>query len=410
MLQPEPQAKPDCHSEGVLSDPTGDLVIKPCTPGEVAFYEKANASHPDLAYFLPEFMGTLKHGTPSTAPVPEGTDASSSAVTVPDIFNITNLRALNLPLAHLPSTSIPPPDSPDITDLKALNLPLAHTPSSSIPPSGTPSSRSIYDPGPLKGKKLDTDLHIVLENIAGNFTHPNILDLKLGSRLWADNANAQKRARLDHVSAATTSGSMGFRMAGMRIWQGEEPVTEEASIAELERIDKDGKQLISIEEEANIRVFNKFWGRTFTAENVVDGFRRYFIIPSSGMDKSKALPIVRQLLGDVKQIQLVLEKEEIRMFSSSILLVYEGDPVAWKEAMEIAESKPERTVQADDEDEEDDEDMDEDEVDEKRAWAVKLIDFAHGTFTPGLGPDENVLQGVRSIVKILEQLETEFAV
>jgi 1D-myo-inositol-tetrakisphosphate 5-kinase/inositol-polyphosphate multikinase len=408
---PEPPTNLDFHSEGVLSDPAGDLVVKPCTPSEVAFYEIANASHPELAYFLPRFLGTLKYGTPAPATPPAAADASSSATTVSDIPNVINLKALNLPLAHSPSTSVPPPDSPKITDLKALNLPLAHAPSSSVPPSGTASSFGLYEPGPLRGKRLDTDLHIVLDNIAGSFLHPNILDLKLGSRLWADNADARKRARLDYVSTATTSGSMGFRMAGMRVWQGQDQVTDEASVAELETVNKDGKPLISVEEKANVRVFNKFWGRTFTADDVVDGFRRYFIIPSSGMDKTKALPIARQLLGDVKQIQTVLENEETRMYSASILLVYEGDPVGWKEAMDTAASKPERSARAVDEEEEDEEeeDMDDEEVEEKRAWAVKLIDFAHGTFTPGLGPDENVLQGVRSIVKILEQLEAEFA-
>jgi 1D-myo-inositol-tetrakisphosphate 5-kinase/inositol-polyphosphate multikinase len=344
--------------------------------------------------------------------VSDATTPTDGMTPAPDIPSITGLKALNLPMTHSPSTSVPPtvaasaPGTSDYGQLKPLNLPKTHPPSTSVPPDRTASTLGVYDPGPLKGKKLDTDLHIVLGNIAGNFKHPNILDLKLGSRLWADNANANKRARLDHVSSNTTSGSLGFRMAGMRIWQGENPVKDEALTAGLQSVDKDGKELVTMEEEYNVLAFNKFWGRTFTAEGIVDAFKKYFIVPSSGIDESKALPIVRQLLGDVKQIKSVLEKEETRMYSSSILLVYEGDPVAWQEAMEAAATKPMRDDE--DEGEDDDEDVDEDEVEEKRAWAVKLIDFAHASFTPGLGPDENILQGVRSVIKILETLEAEF--
>jgi 1D-myo-inositol-tetrakisphosphate 5-kinase/inositol-polyphosphate multikinase len=359
-------------------------------------------------------LGTLKYGAPSLTSGSDATTQSGAIAPEISIPNITNLKALSTPLTHPPSTSRPPPGTTsalgiyDQNALRPLNLPMTHPPSSSIPPDGTASTLGTYDPGPLKGKKLDTDLHIVLVNIAANFKHPNILDLKLGSRLWADNANSNKRARLDHVSSMTTSGSLGFRMAGMRIWQGEDLVTDEASNSEVKSVDIHGNELVTIEEDSNVRVFNKFWGRTFTADSIVDAFKRYFIVPSSGMDSVKALPIVRQILEDVKQIQSVLEREETRMFSSSILLVYEGDPAAWKEAMETAASKPVREDE-DEEDDDDDDDVEEDEVEEKRAWAVKLIDFAHASFTPGLGPDENILQGVRSIVRILQTLEAEFA-
>ena len=51
----------------------------------------------------------------------------------------------------------------------------------------------------LHGKKLATDLHIVLENITNGFKKPNVLDLKLGAQLWDDAAKPAKRARLDEI-------------------------------------------------------------------------------------------------------------------------------------------------------------------------------------------------------------------
>ena len=37
-------------------------------------------------------------------------------------------------------------------------------------------------------------------------------------------------------------------------------------------------------------------------------------------------------------------------------------------------------------------------------YSLKLIDFAHAEFTPGQGPDENALHGVRSLIRIFEEL------
>src|ERR1700743_3592671 len=48
------------RSEGVLSDPEGLLVVKPCTQAEVSFYESAVAQHPSFVQYMPTFMGTLK--------------------------------------------------------------------------------------------------------------------------------------------------------------------------------------------------------------------------------------------------------------------------------------------------------------------------------------------------------------
>ena len=77
-------------------------------------------------------------------------------------------------------------------------------------------------------------------------------------------------------------------------------------------------------------------------------------------------------------------------------------------------SKPAKKAkkQQDDEDEDDDEDEeDENESDKgesaekKRAgppYLVKLIDFAHTKVVPGIGPDEGVLKGVDTVLRLLD--------
>jgi len=136
------------------------------------------------------------------------------------------------------------------------------------------------------------------------------------------------------------------------------------------------------------------------------------------------------------------------MYSASILIVYEGDPEALEEALENESKRKEiRTDNSEDEDSEveafdlqhdgflevvelmdGDEtvtqndfhleihpesiqfaDMDEEDDDEEspKVHDLRLIDFAHASWTPGQGPDENVLMGVRSLLRIMEDLGKE---
>ncbi|KAF9635327.1 hypothetical protein BFW01_g6222 [Lasiodiplodia theobromae] len=295
--------------DGVLSDPTGALVIKPCTAAEIAFYESANASHQALATYMPTFMGTLElNKSPEVAALAAGGVGSDS----PDPSGAS-------------TPAVPP-------------IPEAAAPAAASG-AGTAASLALDDVGPMKGKKLSTDTSIVLENVAAGFRKPNILDLKLGARLYDDGTAEAKRARLDKVASETTSSSLGFRIAGMRVWQGEgggEPQEK-----------RETDEYALFDEASRYKTFNKLYGRVFNAENVVDGFKEYFLVPGAGHSKETARPIIARLLKDVKGVQAALEAEESRMYSASLL--------------------------------------------------------------PGQGPDENALRGIRSVAKILEDLEAELA-
>lgn len=84
------------------------------------------------------------------------------------------------------------------------------------------------------------------------------------------------------------------------------------------------------------------------------------------------------------------------MYSASLLLVYEGDINEYERTKELltTEEPP-----ADDEDDEDE--------DLPKLAAVKVIDFAHATWHPSKGPDENALKGIKSTSNILEELLNE---
>lgn len=314
------------NSDGVLSDPSGDFVFKPCKQAEVDFYE-STALHPRFQQYIPTFMGTLSDPTATTKPT--GADQAVS-------------------------------DTPPLTTAPVVEQ------------SWKPSS----------GAKIQTDLTIMLESATAAFKKPNVLDVKLGSRLWDEQAPAAKRAKLDQDAESTTSKPLGFRIAGMRTWQGQEA-------AGKDRVNADG-----------YKKFDKHYGRALTTDTVRHGFEDFFRLGRGALAKGSVRTIVSRFLEDLKGLKAVLESEESRMYSASLLFVYEGDAVALEEAF-----KAEKETSADAKGEEvEDDDDDEDEDGGPKIQAMKLIDFAHARWTPGEGPDENLLHGLRNTIKVFETL------
>lgn len=149
------------------------------------------------------------------------------------------------------------------------------------------------------------------------------------------------------------------------------------------------------EQEGGYKVFDKWYGRTFNAETVVEAIKEYFGAPIEDGERKLLVERFGEMVGEVRK---VLEGQESRMYSASLLFVYEGDGKAIKEALEEEKN---RKLKIEDEEEEEDEDEEEN---VKKVDELKLIDFAHASWTPGQGPDENALQGVRSIEKLLKEL------
>ncbi|CAZ79800.1 unnamed protein product [Tuber melanosporum] len=272
--------------DGVLSDESGALVIKPCTAREVAFYTSAS-EHPKFQKWMPTFFGTLELS---------GSEPAAGPVT---------------------------------------------------------SNRNTS---------------IVLQSLTYGFCKPCVMDIKLGAQLWDDEAPQEKRDRLDAVSNATTSSSLGLRIAGMKVWKGEAA--------------------------GGYKVFDKHYGRTFTAENCSQAIEEYL---SADISEEQKKLIVGRFLRKVTEVREMLEEQESRMYSASFLFVYEGDREVLGTALEEEEENAKKPPKGEDDDSEEDEKA-------KKVEELKLIDFAHANWTPGKGPDENALQGVRSTERLLAEL------
>jgi 1D-myo-inositol-tetrakisphosphate 5-kinase/inositol-polyphosphate multikinase len=338
------------------------MLVKPCKQAEIGFYQDA-AAHPELQYYMPLFMGLLQLNQ-------EATEAAA--------------HALGSPVSR--------------------NTGMLERPRSSG--SGVvPVTESWVPSG---GAAISTDSGIVLENVAHGFRKPNIMDVKIGARLWDDDADPKKREKLDKVASETTSGPLGFRVAGMKTYVGRnsEPLHHDTN---------------------GYKKYDKSYGRRFSVDDVHTAFEEFFYEEEAGITRRLGKRIIKRFLLDLRGLVEVLEKEETRMYSASLLFVYEGDGDELarrfdKEAAMLkarAQDPSDRAAQPSSatlqppelEEGTDgagggaDGDSDSDlENNFPKLQAIKMIDFAHAHFVKGQGRDENVLHGVRNVIDVLETI------
>jgi 1D-myo-inositol-tetrakisphosphate 5-kinase/inositol-polyphosphate multikinase len=58
---------------------------------------------------------------------------------------------------------------------------------------------------------------IKLQNLSNDFTKPNILDIKLGTQLYDEDATPEKKERMIQAAMKTTSLETGMRMTGFQV-------------------------------------------------------------------------------------------------------------------------------------------------------------------------------------------------
>ncbi|KAK4177114.1 hypothetical protein QBC36DRAFT_185911 [Triangularia setosa] len=388
--------------DGTLCDPEGELFIKPCVQQEIDFYEKAFKDHPAFADLMPEYLGTLVlNDTSDVHDIEEQIPAAVEHMT-----QHFKEEAVRMAKQH----------AADVAAAEAVKEAEAQA-----------KAKDNISWKPNKSRKIATDKSVVLENAAYGFKRPNILDAKLGQRLWADDAPMEKRKRFDEITKVTTNGSHGFRIAGMRVYKGGE---------NPEEWDQEG-----------YKVYNKDHGRlVVNKDNIVQEIRKFIFNSRANIDEDLGRAVAEAFVNDLKRVEQVLASSETRMYSASLLFTFEGDGDALRAAIEqqTPTTPPKETTKKEptplasrvdsgivmDGDGEivlprgngagingviegdvkvlqlggDAESDDEDFASLPKIYSLKLIDFAHATWVPGQGPDENSLFGVRSLIKIFEEL------
>jgi inositol-polyphosphate multikinase len=356
------------YSKGLTSNASGTILTKPCTAAEIAFYESAASDPAHEAFYahMPTFIGALR-------PASSDQQASlSKALTETDGIGDADATA----------TVSAPPSKPDKEE------------SGPKKEGWTPSG----------GAKLSTGLAICLSNTASGMRQPCVLDLKLGARLWDDDAPAAKRAKLDDVAASSTSGSLGFRVAGMKVYRG--------ASAKQNPLAPEEEGFVEVSDNG-YKTYDKFYGRQFKGEeDVRKAFEAYLPLTGAAAGTNSAdfrNEIARRFMRELESVVFVLQNEESRMYSASLLFVYEGDEDAFRQALQYEKTRDaaEAAQQADDEAEgvevegEGGELDENDEPIEPKIADLSIIDFAHARWAKGEGADENALRGVRNALRIL---------
>lgn len=308
--------------DGALQDQTGELFIKPTVVQELEFYQQLAEQHPDLQEITPLFMGTLTQ----------------------------EQLGANVVMEKLAKEI---DETQDIGHLEMFK------------------ENSSNNGGNDK-------VILVLENLIFGYKEPCIIDIKLGSQLWDDNAPPEKRHRLDLVSQTTTSGSLGFRIAGMNVYDG---VAKQRTI------------------------YDKQFGRNLNKNTIAHGLKQFFADGNDQMDSDIKKELCQGITAELKYIKKVLTAKEVEMRSVSILLIYEGDIDAFYQKLEAHNAQVEKYEQ--NEEYKDDDDNDEEEQEIIPLFRVKLIDFAHSKFVPN-NRDSGTLKGLSSLIDIFRKLEIDF--
>ncbi|PVV02643.1 hypothetical protein BB560_002899 [Smittium megazygosporum] len=161
--------------------------------------------------------------------------------------------------------------------------------------------------------------YLCFENITAGFVSPCIIDIKIGTRLYDDFADAAKVAKMKFKASQTTSLSLGVRICGLRVFKKQESDEKEQSGTEKSEPGCNCCNYSFIKRSQD-------YCRKLDAKELTEELELFFgpVSDSDWAHQYRSF-LIESIIYDLKTYLEICSSMDLRMYSSSLLLVYESD-------------------------------------------------------------------------------------
>jgi len=244
----------------------------------------------------------------------------------------------------------------------------------------SPSNPNEVPTAPRATSEITTESYLLLSDLTANFSKPCAIDIKIGRQSYEPGATEEKKKR--ETAKYPTQHEQGFRIVGVRIFDSDHPESDSDGFRQLDK--HSGRALGSrdLVKDALRAFFTSHCHAT--AANDMLATRPRHAISSQSLTSlgsveqpqpKKSILRARALSNVLQQLRAFQrwfeENKSLAFYSSSLLIVYEGDPNASN----------------------------------KDICNVKMIDFGH--VVRQAGGDPGYLYGVRRLSMMLTEILQE---
>lgn len=135
---------------------------------------------------------------------------------------------------------------------------------------------------------------IMLENLVYNYSHPCLMDLKMGRRQFGNDSSAEKRKLLAERCAHSTSATLGYRINGSQVYK------------------SSNHQYV---------FHDKYFGRELDDSGAVEELYHFF---HNGF--KLRCDVIQELINKLNRLESYLSYQHVfNFFSCSLLLIYDAD-------------------------------------------------------------------------------------